>query len=126
MIEDALRLAFAAAVRPLHQRVLRHQLDIEAQAKIGMQPLFDVLLQPLPAGRVVAHLDLDRHLVAHDAVAHVPFGDAEPFAGGAAIALDRRQAGLRPDTDAADAHHRVAAAEHLLHAAEAAAAFAAV
>src|SRR6202046_4021352 len=91
-----------------------------------MQALLDVLLQAIPTRRVVAHLDLDRHLVADDAIAYVALGDAQPFAGGAIVALDRRQAGLRPDAHAADAHHGVAATEHFLHAAEAAAAFAAV
>src|ERR1700722_9493859 len=91
-----------------------------------MQTFLDVLLKTVPARRIVAHFDLHRHFVAHDAVADVAFGDAKPFTGGAAIALDRRQAGLRPDADAADAHHGVAAAEHFLHAAETASAFAAV
>src|SRR5580700_5816259 len=91
-----------------------------------MQPLFDMLLQALPARGIVAYFDLHRHFIAHHAVTHIAFGDAEPLAGGAVVALDRRQAGLRPDTHAADAHHGVAAAEHFLHAAETAAAFAAL
>src|ERR1700751_3048986 len=85
-----------------------------------------MFLQAIPTRSVVAHLDLYCHLVAHNPIADGTLGDTQPFARGAAVALDRRQAGLRPDADAADADHRVAAAQHFLHAAEGAAAFTAV
>src|SRR6476646_11969654 len=85
-----------------------------------------MFLQAIPPRGVVAHLDLHCHFVAHDPIADGTLGDTQPFARGATVTLDRRQAGLRPDADAADADHRIAAAQHFLHAAEAAAAFAAV
>ena len=85
-----------------------------------------MILQAVPAWRVAAHFDLDHHFVAHDAIADIALGDTKPFTGGAIVAFDRRQAGLRPDTYAANANHSVAAAEHFLHAAETASAFAAV
>src|SRR5262245_13769312 len=36
VIENAFGLAFAAAVRPFHERVFRHKFDIEAQTEVGM------------------------------------------------------------------------------------------
>src|SRR4029077_11798447 len=117
-------LAFAAAVRPFHERVFRHQFNIETQAEVGMQPLFDMFLQPIPPRSVVAYLDLHCHFVAHDSIADGTLGDTQPLARGAVVALDCRQAGWRPDADTADADHRVAATQHFLHAPEAAAAFA--
>src|SRR5436305_14167541 len=91
-----------------------------------MQTFLDLLFQAVPARCILANLDFHRHFVAHHSVAYMALRNAEPFAGRTRIALDRRQAGLGPDTDAADTHHGIAAAQHLLHAAEAAAAFAAV
>src|SRR5215470_10939908 len=118
VVEDTLWLAFAAAVGELDQRVLRHELDRELEAEVGMQPLLDMLLETIPAAGIVANLDFHRHLVPHNTITDIALGDAQPLAGGARIALDCGQAGLRPDAHTADAHHGVASPEHLLHPAE--------
>src|SRR5690348_11764221 len=80
-----------------------------------MEPFFDVLLQTTPARSIVSHLDLDRHLIPNDTIFVEALGDTQPLARRTLVAFDGWQAGLRPNTDAANAHHGIAAAQHFLH-----------